>query len=315
MNILLTGATGFIGKVLAKELLDNGLDLWVVVRSRVDYFPNAVTQFVVGDFLDNLSFKVALKDIDCVIHLAGKAHVTDSKRVPVLDDFRKINTELTLNLAKQAADTGIKRFVFLSSIGVNGNQNSAPFVETDVPNPQEPYAVSKYEAEQGLLKIAKETDMEVVIIRPPLVYGKNAPGNFGRLVQWVSKRHFVLLPLGAIHNKRSLVAIDNLVDFIIICIRHERVKNEIFLISDRQDLSTTTLLKKLGTAFNKKVFLLPIPVSWMRFFAKLVGKQADTIRLFSSLQVDNSKARDLLDWEPIISIDQQLQKIAHEKSV
>ena len=310
MKILLTGATGFISKKLIQELLNKDFELSTILRNRVDHCPNKVKQFVVGDFTRDIDYSNALIGIDCVIHLAGKAHVIDKNKASVLDGFRLINTDLTLNLARQAAVAGVNRFVFLSSIRVNGNQNAEPFLESDDPNPQEPYAISKHEAEQGLFKLAKETDLEVVIIRPTLVYGANAPGNFGRLISWASKKYPIPLPLGLVGNSRSLVAIDNLVDFIITCVTHKNAANEVFLISDREDLSTTQLLRKIAKTFDKKVFLLPVPVGLMIFMAGLLGRRADAIRLFSSLRVDSSKAKELLGWDPKITMDEQLLKIA-----
>ena len=310
MKILLTGVTGFIGTELIQELSNKNFDLSVILRHKTDYLPSVIKQFVIGDFAKHTDYSNALTDIDCVIHLAGKAHVIDKRKTSVLDEFRLINADLSLNIAKQAAAAGVNRFVFLSSIGVNGNQNIKPFLESDAPNPQEPYAISKYEAEQGLFKLAKETGMEVVIIRPPLVYGTNAPGNFGRLISWASKKHPMPLPLGLVSNSRSLVAIDNLVDFIITCVTHKNAANKVFLISDREDLSTTQLLRKIEKAFGKKVFLLPVSVKLMIFMAGLLGRNADAIRLFSSLQVDSSKAKELLNWNPKITVDEQLLKIA-----
>jgi nucleoside-diphosphate-sugar epimerase len=316
MKILLTGATGFIGKALILELIHQNFNVSIAVRQKTNLFSDKVKQFVVGDFESNPDFSTSLAEIDCVIHLAGRAHVIDKAKASVLDEFRNINTKLTLNLAKQAEAAGVKRIVFLSSIGVNGNQNNQPFLEIDNPNPQESYAISKYEAEKGLLKIAKNSSLEVVIIRPPLVYGDNAPGNFGRLIQWAGAKIMLPLPLGAVNNARTLIAIDNLVSFIITCTLHSKSANEIFLISDDDNLSTTQLLKKIAKAFNKKALLLPVPVSWMLFVAKLLGKEADAIRLFSSLTVDSSKARDLLDWHPVTTMDEQLCKITtNEKNI
>ena len=316
MKILLTGATGFIGKALVSELIQQNFNVSIAVRQKSNLFPDEVKQFIVGNFENNPDFSASLSEVDCVIHIAGKAHVIDKVKASALDEFRKINTELTLDLAKQAVTAGVERFVFLSSIGVNGNQNNHSFLENDTPNPQEPYAISKYEAEQGLLKLAKNSSLEVVIIRPPLVYGNNAPGNFARLIQWAGAKIILPLPLGAVNNIRSLIAIDNLVSFIITCTLHPKAANEIFIISDDDNLSTTQLLKKIATAFNKKALLLPIPVSWMIFVAKLLGKEADAVRLFSSLIVDSNKARDLLDWHPVTTMDEQLCKITeHEKSI
>jgi len=316
LKLLITGATGFIGKSLVAELMRQNFNISIAVRQKSNLFPDKVKQFVVGDFESNPDFSTSLAEVDCVIHLAGKAHVLDKSKVSVLDGFRKINSELTLNLAKQAVMAGVERFIFLSSIGVNGNKSTKPFLEDDAPNPQEPYAISKYEAEQGLLKLAKNSSLEVVIIRPPLVYGNSAPGNFGRLIQWAGAKIILPLPLGAVNNIRSLIAIDNLVSFIITCTLHPKAANEIFIISDDDNLSTTQLLKKIATAFNKKALLLPIPVSWMIFVAKLLGKEADAVRLFSSLVIDSSKARDLLDWHPVTTMDEQLCKITeHEKNI
>jgi len=316
LNILLTGATGFIGQALVLELLQQGFFLTIVLRKKSNLFADNINQIIVGDLNNDIDWSSILNKIDCIIHLAGKAHVIDKSKASALDEFRKINTELTLNLAKQAVAAGVERFIFLSSIGVNGNQNNQPFLEIDTPNPQESYAISKYEAEQGLLKLAQNSSLEMVIIRPPLVYGNNAPGNFGRLIQWVSPKFILPLPLGAVNNARSLVAIDNLVSFIITCTLHSKAANEIFLISDNDSLSTTQLLKKIAKAFNKKALLLPVPVNWMVFVAKLLGKEADAARLFSSLIVDSSKARDLLDWHPVTTIDEQLRKITeNEKNI
>ena len=316
MKVLLTGATGFIGKALVAELIQQNFHISIAVRQKTNLFPDKVKQFLVGDFGSKPDFSASLIDIDCVIHLAGKAHMTNKSKAPVLSEFRKINTELTLSLAKQAIEFGVKRLVFLSSIGVNGNKTDSVFLEDDAPNPQEAYALSKYEAEQGLLKIAQNSNLEIVIIRPPLVYGKGAPGNFGRLIQWADARFIFPLPLGAVNNSRSLIAIDNLVSFIITCTLHPKAANEVFLISDDDNLSTVQLLKKIAKAFNKKAILLPVPVNWMIFVAKILGKDADAVRLFSSLIVDSSKARDLLNWHPVTTMDEQLCKItANEKNI
>ena len=307
MKILLTGATGFVGNSLIKELLKSGFQVSAVLREKVNTLPELVKQYPVGNFDKDIDFSKILSGVDCVIHLAGKAHVIDKKKALVSNEFRQINTIATLNLATQTAKIGVKRFIFISSIRVNGNKNNKPFIEQDRPNPQEPYAISKYEAEQGLFKISQETELEVVIIRPPLVYGVKATGNFGRLLQWVNAKHPIPLPFGLVNNTRSLLALDNLIDFIILCIDHKKAVNEVFLLSDGCDLSTTELLKDMLKIYNKKTLLLPVPISWMVFFAKLIGREADAIRLFSSLQVDSSKARNLLGWKPVVTMKDQLK--------
>jgi len=230
-----------------------------------------------------------------------------------LSEYRKVNCDATLRLARAAAESGVKRFVFISSVKVNGEMSdlNAPFTPDDNFIPVDPYSLSKHEAEQGLLHIAKETAMEVVIIRPPLVYGPGVRANFSSMMKWVQKG--APLPFGAIHNKRSLVALDNLVNFIALCAdrnKSPKAANEVFLISDNEDVSTAQLLRKVASAFGKKSWLMPVPVSWMTFAAKLLGKEDVAVRLFSSLQVDSSKARDLLGWKPVITMDEQLKKMA-----
>jgi len=310
-RVLLTGASGFVGKALVSELVNSQFDIRVAVRKPVPSLEQEVSQVVVSDISSSTDWLSMLDSVEVVVHLAARAHILSDTVLEPLVEFREVNTAGTLSLAEQAAKVGVRRFIFISSIGVNGNNNTVPFFEGSPEAPQEAYAISKYEAEQGLLELAKTSDMEVVIIRPPLVYGPNAPGNFGSLVRWMNKS--IPLPLGAIHNKRSLVALDNLVNFIALCADRERspkAANEVFLISDNEDVSTTQLLRKVASAFGKKSWLIPVPVSWMTFAAKLLGKEDVAVRLFSSLQVDSSKARDLLGWKPVITMDEQLKKIA-----
>ncbi len=228
-----------------------------------------------------------------------------------LHEFRKVNVDGTLALARQAAAAGLSRFIFISSIGVNGNINTRPFTENDNPGPAEPYAQSKWEAEQGLWEIQRETGIDIVIIRPPLVYGPEAPGNFGSLVRWVERR--MPLPLGAIHNQRSLVALDNLVDLIITCIDHPAASNQVFLAGDGQDLSTTELLRGVAKAMGKPSRLIPVPATLLMQGATLLGKKPVAQRLLGSLQVDISKARSLLGWEPPVSVEEGLRRCFTQK--
>lgn len=309
MNVLITGATGYIGSALVKECLNLDMHVKAVIRKQQSLEDN-IDQILVSDLTLKSDWLDALNEVDVIIHTAARAHILQDSSKDPLSEFRKINTDVTLNLARQAAKIGVRQFIFISSIGVNGNISSTPFTEKDLANPQEPYAISKYEAEQGLLALARETDLEIVIIRPPLVYGPKAPGNFGRLIQFVYE--FVVLPFGAVDNRRSFVALDNLISFIIHCIGNQKAANEVFLISDGEEITTTELLRKVATAFDKKTFLIPVPVCLMTFAAKLLGKGGIAIRLFGSLEVDSSKARDLLGWEPIISMDEELEKIAKD---
>jgi nucleoside-diphosphate-sugar epimerase len=235
------------------------------------------------------------------------------KTVDPLAEYRMVNVAGTLALARQAAEAGVRRFVFISSIKVNGELtlSGRSFLPDDTPAPEDAYAISKLEAERGLMAISRDTGIEIVIIRPPLVYGPGVKGNFAAMIRWI--RRGVPLPLGAVHNRRSLVALANLVDFIVLCADRERsprAANEVFLIADGEDVSTTELLRKVARAYGGKPRLLPVPARWMRFAAGLLGKGAVADRLLGSLVVDSLKARDLLGWRPVISMNEQLQKMA-----
>jgi len=254
-----------------------------------------------------------------LIHTAACSSVVSTNEAEILSKYRKINRDITLELAKLAAAAGIKRFVFLSSIKVNGDltQEGKRFSSDSFCAPNNPYALSKYEAEKGLLDIARNTDMEVVIIRPPLVYGPKVKANFSLMTTWVKRG--IPLPFSLVDNRRSLIALDNLIDFIIFCSDRERsarAANEIFLISDGEDISTSSLLLKIAEAYGLKSKLFPFSVSLMKFIAKLLGKKNIADRLFGNLQIDSSKAKDLLDWEPVIDMDGQLRKMAeHDQKV
>ena len=305
MNILLTGATGFLGSRLAKALhSEPGVDLTAAVRRSVE-IPASQTREV--QRIDgSTDWTTSLTNQQVVIHAAARAHVLKDEEVDPLTEYRRVNVDGTLNLARQAAEAGVHRFIFISSIGVNGNINIKPFTEDDWPKPAEQYAKSKWEAEKGLWEVQHETGMELVIIRPPLVYGPNAPGNFGSLMGWIERG--VPLPLGAIYNQRSLVALDNLVDLIITCIDHPAAANQVFLAGDGQALSTTELLRGVAKAAGRPSMLIPIPGSLLMLAATLLGKRAVAQRLLGSLQVDISKARDLLGWEPPISVEEGLRR-------
>lgn len=307
-RVYLTGASGFVGRGVLSRLCHGLFTCTIAVRSPLQNLPVAVRVEAIESLASEFDLRAGLKNQDVVVHCAGRAHVVGEQFADSLSKFRNVNVSGTLALAKQAAEVGVRRFVFISSIGVNGNQSYQPFTVEDAPRPVEPYAISKCEAEVELRKLSVETGMEVVIIRPPLVYGPNAPGNFGRLIRILSKR--VPLPLGAIHNQRSLVALDNLADLIVTCIDHASAANHTFLVSDGEDISTTELLLRMGKALGKPVRLLPVPSRLLEVSAALLGKQALSQRLIGSLQVDISKTRELLGWTPPVSVDEALRKTA-----
>ncbi len=258
---------------------------------------------------DDAEWSPLLEQVDIVVHAAARAHVLNENAGDPLRLFQEVNTAGTLRLARQAAEVGVKRFLFLSSIGVNGTQSIKPFTESDTPQPVEPYAVSKREAEQGLMELSRETGMEVVIIRPPLVYGPSAPGNFGKLANAV--RRGIPLPLGAVtQNRRTLVGLDNLVDLIMTCAYHPAAANQIFLAGDDEDLSTADLLRRMAKAFGVSPRLLPIPVPVLKAMARAAGKSGMVERLCGSLQVDITKAREVLGWKPPLTVDEGLARVA-----
>jgi nucleoside-diphosphate-sugar epimerase len=316
MNILLTGSTGFVGQALLKTLTRPTLEkqaAWSVSaalrtqsQTKTCSSYNCST-YVVGNLNADTDWLEALANQPVVIHTAARAHIMKDEVPDPLAEYRKDNVEGTLNLARQAAQAGVKRFIFISSIKVNGEQTplGKPFTPEDTPAPEDPYGISKYEAEQGLQQLAQETGMEVVIIRPPLVYGPGVKGNFASMVRLVEKG--IPLPLGAIHNKRTLVALDNLVDLIITCIDHPAAANQVFLAGDGEDVSTTELLRGVAKAMGKPARLIPVPASILTMGATVLGKKAVAQRLLGSLQVDISKAREVLGWEPVVGVEAALE--------
>jgi len=251
---------------------------------------------------------MALRGADCIIHTAARVHVMHDTESDPLSAFRSVNADGTLNLAHQAAAAGVKRFVFISSVKVNGEvtQPGQAFSEADVSSPQDAYGQSKHEAEQGLRQLSADTGMEVVIIRPPLVYGPGVKANFAALIRAVQRGW--PLPLGAVHNQRSFVALDNLLDFIVNCITHPKAANQTFLVSDGQDLSTTELVRGMAQAAGAPARLLPVPMWALQAGASLLGKGDAVQRLCGNLQVDISKARSLLGWVPPVSVDEGLRR-------
>ena len=309
MQVLVTGANGFVGRSLCLALPDDGHKVLAAVRSLDKQFIG-VDQVLITSIGKTTDWSSALQNVDVVVHLAARVHVMNEVAVDALAEFRKVNVEGTLNLAMQAAKAGVKRFIFISSIGVNGNATNIgyPFSEDSTSQPHDPYSVSKHEAEQLLHKLAKETGLEIVIIRPPLVYGYGAPGNFEKIIN--ALKTSIPLPLGAIHNKRSFVYVGNLVSLIVRCIDHPAAANQVFLVSDGHDLSTTELLQKCALALGVKARLLPVPQKFLAFSLALLGKRAVAQRLCGNLQVDINKARILLDWVPPVSVEDGLKATA-----
>jgi len=310
-KVLITGVNGFIGKTLSDELVIKDFNVNGTVRSVMSVdFPGAITKFVIKDIDSKTDWQNALEGVDRVIHLAARVHVMKDTAIDALSEFRRVNVEGTLNLARQAVEAGVQRFIFISSIKVNGEGSilGQPYTPEDQPAPVDPYGISKREAEDGLRQLASETGMEVVIIRPPLVYGPGVKANFQSMMRWLDKG--IPLPLGAIHNKRSFVALDNLIDLIATCIHHPAAANQTFLAGDGEDISTTELLHRMAAALGKKAWLIPVPSFILEWGASLVGKQSITQKLCGSLQVDISKARDLLGWKPPVSVDEALRKTA-----
>ncbi|MFA5919748.1 MAG: SDR family oxidoreductase [Methylococcaceae bacterium] len=309
MSILVTGANGFVGKPLCVELLRQGQIVRAVTRSANLQVENieAVSVFTIDGKTD---WTAALYGVNVVIHLAARVHVMKDTAIDALAEFRRVNVEGTLNLARQAVEAGVQRFIFISSIKVNGEGTfwGQLYTAEDQPAPVDPYAISKREAEDALRQLASETGMEVVIIRPPLIYGSGVKANFQSMIRWLDKG--IPLPLGSIHNQRSLVALDNLIDLISTCIHHPAAANQIFMVSDGEDLSTTELLQRMAAALGKKAYLMPVPEFLLVWGARLLGKQAMAQRLCGSLQVDISKAHVLLDWKPPVSVDEALRKTA-----
>ena len=322
MRVLVTGATGFVGAALLSRLSSDSIPCVAAVRRQGAMRFEGVTQVATGDISPQTDWRQALRGVDAVVHLAARVHVMRDAAADPLAEFRRVNVQGTLNLARQAAAAGARRFVFLSSVKVNGEETLAPhpgplprgarekerekFSADDEPAPQDPYGISKMEAEAGLRDLAAQTGMEVVIIRPPLVYGPGVKANFASMMRWLQRG--VPLPLGAIHNQRSLVALDNLVDLITVCLCHPAAANQTFMASDGADLSTAELIRRTARAMNVPARLVPVPVWLLEAGAALLGKRDMAQRLCGNLQVDISKTRQLLGWTPPMSVDDGLKK-------
>ena len=308
LKILITGSNGFVGQFLTHYLQEIGHECISTYRHLPDELSMETKKhFSVGNIDAQTQWQSALTGVDSVVHLAARVHVMQETDADPLAAFRAVNTEGTMNLARQAVVSGVKRFVYLSSIKVNGEQTTdKPFYADDQPNPLDPYAVSKFEAEQQLLALGKETGLEVVIIRPPLVYGPEVKGNFSRLIKLVDKS--LPLPLAGINNARSLVNIENLCSLIQTCLTHPQAVGEVFLVSDGQDLSTSELFEYISQALDKKSRLFYLPAGLIKFMTFILGRKAEYERLFGSLQVDIAKNEQLLGWQPVVSVQSGINK-------
>jgi nucleoside-diphosphate-sugar epimerase len=310
-RLLVTGGSGFVGRhLLANLRLDPAINIRMLVRSVPAFLQPHDDYAVLPDFSTIDAQHPALNEVQVVVHLASRVHIMNDNDPDPLEAFRRVNVGHTLQLARSAAAAGVERFVFVSSVKVNGEGTSVgqAYRESDRPAPVDPYGISKMEAEEGLKVIAAQTGMQVVIVRPVLVYGPGVKANFESMMKWLRKG--VPLPFGSLNNKRSLVALDNLVSFIKLCAEHPAAANQTFLISDGHDVSTTDLLQKLGDALRRRARLLPIPVWVLSTGAILLGKRSLSQRLCGSLQVDIGKARSLLAWEPVVTVDEGLKKTA-----
>ena len=308
MRFLITGASGFVGRSLCVEAIRRGLCVRGAVRSPHP-LPAGVEPAIAGPIDGKTDWTDVLKDVDVVIHLAARVHVMHETAGDPLAEFLEVNLHGTANLARQAAQAGVKRLVYVSSIKVNGESTEAhPFSESDNPNPQDPYAVSKWQAEQALQQIAQETGLEAVIVRPPLIYGPGVKGNFISLLAAVDKG--IPLPLASVRNKRSLIYLGNLADALIVCASHPAAAGKTYLVRDGEDVSMPELVRQMAISLEKPARLFPLPVGLLRGLGSLFGKLASVERVVGSLRVNDDLIRKELGWKPRFTLQQGLQATA-----
>ena len=314
-KICITGANGFIGKSLCKALNSSDKSIRGFIRT-LDLNKNytKIEYLSVGDISSKINWKGQLNGYDCIVHCAGRAHVMNKNED--LDVYHLVNTEGTRRLAEQAAAVGVKKFVYLSSVKVNGEStgkidNNKMFTNNDIPEPQDAYSISKFKAEKVLWEISAKTGLEVVIVRLPLVYGKDVKGNLARLIKLVKLG--IPLPLSMIQNQRSMIGVDNLVDLIIQCIDHPVAAGKTFLVSDGEDLSTTDLINHIGISMGRKARLFPVPIFLLKLLGSILGKQKEINRLLGSLKVDSSYTQEVLNWTPPVSVTEGIRRMVQNK--
>lgn len=303
MKILLTGANGFIGRHLVPLLLSKGHELVLPVRHQGLTIAQHATHYL-QDFADPAAWSALFQGVEVMIHLAGRAHVLKEEHGDPTQLFQQANVDFPLQLASIAAANRVRRMVFVSSIGVMGPARAVPFSIDDQPMPVESYAKSKWQAEQVLTAFSQQQALELVIVRPPLVYGPSAPGNFGRLLALAALP--LPLPFGAVHNQRSFISVRNLADFLSLCAVHPNAAGQTFLVCDGQDLSTTELLKTVRQRFGRPLWLLPVPVRWLRWLFQQLGAMGLSQKLLDSLQINQSRTSELLQWQPPQSLAEGL---------
>jgi len=326
--VLITGANGFVGQALCPRMLAEGWQVREAVRHHVQTmgdgkaksyagspFPltpsckgEGITQdiVVVGDIRPNTDWSEALVGVDVVVHLAARVHVMNNTAVDSLTEFRQVNVAGTKRLAQMAAAAGVRRLVYISSIKVNGSGSPLPYTEADTPAPRDPYEISKWEAEQVLHEVAAKTELDVVIFRPPLVYGPGVGANFLRLIKFVESG--IPIPLKSVDNRRSMIYLGNLIDAIITCVRHPRAAGETFCVSDGRDISTPELIRIIALSMGKNPRLLPFPPALLKALGKLTGKNDEVERLIGSLFIDSSKIRNSLNWKPPFTIEEGMKE-------
>jgi nucleoside-diphosphate-sugar epimerase len=314
-HVLVTGANGFIGRALCARMLAEGWRVRGAVRSpaRAADLPKGVEIVLIGSISPEIDWSQTFSGVDTVVHLAGRTHVIRERAQDPLAEFRMVNVAGTQSLARSAATLGVQRLIFISSVKVNGEKTGLTldgkvlmFSEKDSPNPQDAYARSKWEAEQALNRFAAETELDVVIIRPPLVYGPGVEANFRRLIRIVHRG--IPMPFGSVKNARSFVYVGNLADAIVTCVRHPKASGKTFLVSDDEEVSTPDLIRRVASDLGRPARLVPFPVSLIRLGSKIIGRTAEADRLLGSLVVDSSKIRRELDWHPPYSMSQGLSE-------